>query len=315
MQPARNDEITIASADPLADKEVLALAALAWADADRAASWQEIRRVAKEDPASVALLSASCSGRLVGAAIAHVLPGRAAIVWQPQLLPHEPTHSSPSLPAALLRRLTEILARGNSQFAQALLASGDAAAAEHFGAAGFYRAAELLYLSGESAIFPNEPPRLPFELRPSDALAEPQLCELIDHTYVGTLDCPQIDGLRDTADVLQGYRGVGEYRAGFWQIAFHEGRPVGCLLINLHPDVRHAELVYVGLISEARGNGWGFLLTKQALWQAKQAACDRLVLAVDAANAPATNIYQQAGLTEWDRREIWVCPLGKTASA
>jgi ribosomal protein S18 acetylase RimI-like enzyme len=315
MQPSSSHEITIARANPLIDREVLALAALAWEEAERAMAWQEIRRAASADCTSVVLLAAHRGGHLVGAAVAHVLPGRAAIVWPPQVVPLGQTPLPAELPAALLRRLTENLAGGSTKIVQSLLASGDVAAAQPFAAAGFHRMAELSYLSGEAAIFPEEPPQLPFEMRPADALGQRQLNELIDRTYIGTLDCPQIDGLRDIEDVLSGYRGVGEYRPELWQVAIHEGQPVGCLLVNVHADVRHAELVYVGLVPEVRCRGWGLLLTRQALWLAKHAACDRLVLAVDAANAPATNVYRQAGLTQWDRREIWLCPLGKVANA
>jgi mycothiol synthase len=313
MQP-QNNEIEIELASPHTDKDVLAAAALAWPETDRAASWQEIRQAAAADSASVVLLAARQGPQLVGAALAHVLPGKAAIVWPPQWL-NIPSAQTPTLSAALLRRLTELVARGNARFVQALLPSGDDFAAEPFARAGFRRAAELLYLSGETAAFPDQAPRLPVELRPADEFDERQLCELIDRTYVGTLDCPQIDGLRETTDVVHGYRAVGQYRPELWQLAYHEGRAVGCLLVNVHPDVRHAELVYFGLVPEVRGKGWGLLLTQQALWLAKRAECDRLVLAVDAANAPAIGIYLRAGLTEWDRREIWICPLGEVASA
>ena len=63
--------------------------------------------------------------------------------------------------------------------------------------------------------------------------------------------------MRQTADVIDGYKAVGEFRPDLWLFARHEGQDVGCLLLNLHPDVRHAEIVYVALVPEVRSRGWG----------------------------------------------------------
>ncbi len=314
MEARRDDEIEIALADPLADKEVLALAALAWPEADRAASWQDIRQAALVEPASVALFAARQQQRVIGAALAQIVPGRAAVVWPPQLL-RLPQVSASSAAAPLLRKLIELLAHRGAMFAQALLPCGEASASGLFAAGGFRRVAELLYLCGEADCFPADPPRLPVRMQPAEALDDQQLCNLIDRTYSGTLDCPQLDGLRDTADVIRGYRAVGEYRPNLWQIAFEGDRAVGCLLVNVHPPIRHAELVYMGLVPEVRGRGWGLLLTRQALWLATAAGCQRLVLAVDSANGPAIGAYRAAGLSAWDRREIWILPLAGGVTA
>jgi ribosomal protein S18 acetylase RimI-like enzyme len=42
-----------------------------------------------------------------------------------------------------------------------------------------------------------------------------------------------------------------------------------------------------------------------ALRQAVRAGGERLVLAVDAANAPALDVYQKGGLIEWERRTVF----------
>ena len=63
----------------------------------------------------------------------------------------------------------------------------------------------------------------------------------------------------------------GEFRPELWQIARHEDDDVGCLLVNLHPDVKHAEIVYLAVVPEVRGRGWGLELTRHAQWLARQA--------------------------------------------
>src|SRR5262249_36931749 len=102
---------------------------------------------------------------------------------------------------------------------------------------------------------------------------------------------------------------VGDFRPDLWLFARHNNADVGCLLMNLHPDVRHAEIVYVALAPEVRGQAWGAALTQMALWRAKQAGAERVVLAVDSNNQPAIRVYQSLGFFEFDRREVWIRSL------
>ncbi len=84
----------------------------------------------------------------------------------------------------------------------------------------------------------------------------------------------------------------------------HSQRDIGCLLLADHPESNQWELVYMGLVPEARGRGWGAKIARHAQWEAQRAGRERLVLAVDAANRPAVAMYQQAGLFAWDRRVV-----------
>jgi ribosomal protein S18 acetylase RimI-like enzyme len=98
-------------------------------------------------------------------------------------------------------------------------------------------------------------------------------------------------------------------------LASEAGQDIGCLLVNLHPEVRHAEIIYLALVPEVRGRQLGKLLVRQAQWLARQAGCERLVLAVDAANDPAILMYGATGFVEWDRRSVWVRALPAGASS
>lgn len=312
MESRPSTTVQLELADPLADKEVLALAAQAWPETERAHIWREIRLAAQADPTTVVLLAARRSERLLAAVVANILPGRAAVVWPPQFAGAETSQADIS--RVILRELAEALQARGVQVAQALLGAGDFAQAELLAAGRFWRAADLLFLSAEACSFPTEPPPLPFQLVPFQPADEARLIALIDRTYQGTLDCPQIDGTRATADVVCGHRAVGEFRPHLWQIVRQGDRDVGCVLVNVHSDVAHAELVYLGLVPEARGQCLGRLLTQQAQWLARQEKCERLVLAVDVANTPAIAAYRASGMTEWDRQTIWVLTLGGDAS-
>jgi ribosomal protein S18 acetylase RimI-like enzyme len=133
-----------------------------------------------------------------------------------------------------------------------------------------------------------------------------RLAELIERTYEGTQDCPVLNGVRTTDDVVAGYRAVGEFRPENWLIASDRERDVACLLLADHPAFDQLELVYLGVIPQARGSGLGYVLTRHAQWMARQAGRGKLVLAVDADNAPALRLYAQAGFQSWDRRSVLV---------
>ena len=83
-------------------------------------------------------------------------------------------------------------------------------------------------------------------------------------------------------------------------------RDVGCLLLADHPRHNSMELLYLGLIPAARGRGWGKHLVRRAQGLTRLAGRSRLVLAVDAANAPAVQTYTATGFQAWQRRRLYV---------
>jgi ribosomal protein S18 acetylase RimI-like enzyme len=139
-----------------------------------------------------------------------------------------------------------------------------------------------------------------------------RLGEVIQRTYIETLDCPQLGGVRDMDDVLDGYQATGTFDPKRWLFLRSDSQDVGCLLLAAHPDVPQWELVYLGLVPEARGRGWGLEATRYAQWLARLADQPRVVLAVDALNAPALAMYAAAGFVAWDRRSVFLRTLSQT---
>jgi ribosomal protein S18 acetylase RimI-like enzyme len=300
--------VTIDRCDPVVEKNIRALAAQAWSEPERPAFWQAIAALVRSGQADrVVLLAARRRGEPIAAQLAQAMPGRVAVVWPPQFDAADAQHRE-QVAALLFERLLRELPGCDVHLAQALLPHNDQAAGRLFAAGGFSHAADLLYLAADVKNH-EVPPRLPFEVEAFTPAANGRLARLLERTYVGTLDCPVIDGLRTTPDVIAGYQAVGEFRPELWRIARESARDIGCLLVNFHPDVRHAEIVYIGLVPEVRGRGWGQRLIELALWLARHANCDRVVLAVDAANAPAIRLYEAAGFFEFDRRAVWIRPL------
>jgi ribosomal protein S18 acetylase RimI-like enzyme len=120
--------------------------------------------------------------------------------------------------------------------------------------------------------------------------------------------------VRSVADVLAGYREQGVYRPEHWYLVAEEGYNLGVLLLAEHPSVGNWELVYMGVVPAARGRGLGEIIARFAIEAARRGEAQRLVLAVDAANAPAMAMYRRAGFLEWDRRTVYARVAGADAS-
>jgi len=315
---SESNSITIDRCDPAAERNVLALAARAWPESERAAYWQAIKgNLAAGNSRSIILLAARDAERLLAAQVGQVMAGKAAVVWQSAIEVGDSLQRA-SIARQLFTRMTHELAGEGACLAQSLLAPSDDQGAALFSLGGFQRAAELLYLAadvagtGETSQMPAE---FPFQMQSFSDVDEARLPALIERTYLGTLDCPMLDGLRPTRDVLAGYKSIGQFDPTLWQIVRHGGVDVACLLLNVHPDVQHAEIVYVGLIPEVRGRGWGYLLARWAQSLAHERDCTRIVLAVDANNQPAINMYSRADFFEFDRRVVWIRALSTNDSS
>jgi ribosomal protein S18 acetylase RimI-like enzyme len=256
----------------------------------------------------VLLVAARQGDELVAAQLGQVLAGNVAVIWQPAFLRVD-VGDDAALVKGLFTKILDGAAAGDVRLAQALTAVDDVHAHEQFAVGGFTRTAELIYLSGEVQGARAEEATLPFLLTEYHEGEEGRLARLVERTYEGTLDCPGLDGLRTTQDVLAGYRAVGQFRPELWRFVRWQEADVGCLLLNVHPDVRYAEIVYLALVPEVRGRGWGEALSRKACDLARDAACERVVLAVDAANGPAISMYERAGFFEFERREVWIAKL------
>jgi len=124
-------------------------------------------------------------------------------------------------------------------------------------------------------------------------------------TYEESQDCPQLNGVRNSIDVLEGYREQGVFAPERWFFVQREDHDVGALILTDHPEGGNWELVYMGLVPEARGNGLGRQILDFAMWQAGLGGAERLVLAVDEANQYAREMYERAGFVAWDYRTVY----------
>ena len=249
------------------------------------------------------LFIACRGGHLCGAVWGQRQPGNTAILWPPQILPSEGESTALGLAQIAVRHLD----RAGIAISQVLLPAQDTQATRLLTSVGFVHLADLLYLTCEAERFAANPLNRPtLRFLTYDPSQRDRLMRLIERTYEGTLDCPRLNGIRRMEDVLDGYQATGVFRNENWLIFVDGAQDVGVLLLADHPSAGHWELVYMGLVPEARGRRWGRQITQHAQSLARRAHVERIVLAVDAANEPAVALYRDSGFEAWDRRSVHV---------
>jgi ribosomal protein S18 acetylase RimI-like enzyme len=247
------------------------------------------------------------AGQLTGVAWLQVHAGRAASLHGPVLLRYDE-----AIAAQLVRAALECKAAKRACIVQALLQKSQGLQSEALLRAGFSYLTDLNYLfrNTETAVPSRPAPRLCFESYSPENRG--RLESIIERTYVGSLDCPQVDGVRSMHDVLDGYFATGVFQPQFWQlvsIAGEDGQAsaeVGCLLLADQPTTQQLELVYMGVLPQQRGKGFGQEIVERAIQLAVNAARPRIVLAVDTANHPGLDLYESTGFHAFDERRLYL---------
>lgn len=240
--------------------------------------------------------------RLVGAAWGQIVPGRSAFCWPACLVAGEPEESAIRLQSSV----DQYVDAEHVALVQAVLPIRAVTDAARLVRAGYRHLADLDYLVCVCDLFPRDKPPSELEFAPCTADDAPRLAQLIERTYIGSLDCAELDGMRKMDDVLAGYQQSGKYRSQWWLFVQHAGQDVGCILLTDYPEHDQAELMYMGVVPEHRGKGWGVQITRYAQWLIGQAPRARMVLAVDNVNWPAQGVYTAAGFDHWDRRRVYI---------
>ena len=214
--------------------------------------------------------------------------------------------------ARLLSMLVEQVRADGVVQIQAILDGTESIAEEIVEQAGFTVLAELqqmvLMLPGNPESAPIDAAQLPQDLRWVDArsVTRAKLTQLLAHTFIETLDCPMLNGLRGPEDVLEGFLDghTLESQEHWWILAAGE-KLLGCSFVNPLPGYA-AELVYMGLGVTSRGRGYGRLLLEQGVRSALRLNAESFFAAVDCDNWPAIRLYAQAGFHEHARVQAWI---------
>ena len=273
---------------------------------DDAVLIKQIDEAAANEKSGIALpglLGTWDANGLLGVVWAQLQPGGMATIWPPRVVGHHE-----GLGARLALAAVEVAKAHGARIAQALLSPSDMAEAPWLEGAGLQRAAEI-----QSLVW-NASPSPPLQAIP-DPLPPPWRAERYEHarhrgrmekilerTFVDSLDCPALEGVRHPTDVLEGYLAAGASGSEHWYFIHDGADDAGCLLLSKDAAAHELEVVYMGLTPHWRGRGLGKVLVQLAQTLTCRAGCNRLLTAVDVANAPACAAYDTAGFYCWDRR-------------
>lgn len=147
------------------------------------------------------------------------------------------------------------------------------------------------------------------------------LIRAMDASYVETLDCPELCGLRSTEDILASHKAAGAFDASTWWIARRRNAPpdeapAACAFFSPCPEQRSVELVYLGVAQAWRGKGLGRKLLRLGLaTAAKLHAGWSVACAVDERNGPALALYERAGFRAFARRIALVKAITTSGNA
>ena len=132
-----------------------------------------------------------------------------------------------------------------------------------------------------------------------------EFAKIVEQTYVGSLDVPELNGIRSTHNTIEGYASCVKESHLPWWVVVDSGEPIGCLLLCPHQN-ELVELVYLGLVAQARGKGLGRRILEFVEHWASERGATRVVAAVDQRNTHALHIYKKAGYVEFSRANAWI---------
>jgi ribosomal protein S18 acetylase RimI-like enzyme len=241
---------------------------------------------------------------LVGAMVGVPLRGATGLVWPPWAVDGPQREA---IEDQLVQAVSAWLRQRGAKLAQALLPLDEAFLGDALVRNGFLHVTRLQYLQHDltdPAALDSRAPRLTF--LPYRGETVERFHRTLMRSYEGTLDCPELNGVRSVAEIIDGHKGQGIHDPDRWWLAEEAGQPVGVLLLADVPDLGGWDLSYVGVVPEARGRGVGRALTRLALDEAQAAGVDRVTLAVDMRNEPAWRMYRQLGFEAAEQREVYL---------
>lgn len=271
---------------------------------------EEARSLSVTSTADCGLFAAFEGRTLVGAILIRPLAGRSAYVWPPRI-----ANEQEALADALLDAADDWCWRESIVLAQALPDRSASLDLDRLSRHGYSRAADLEYLCCAARDFPAGPPDDNLEFVPYGQCEPTRFAAVVEATYQGSLDCPEVDGLREIEEVLASYRATSGFDDSRWYLVRHGDLDAGCLILGDDARANHFELIYMGVAPEARGQGLGMRIVRRAQALARAAGRARLVLSVDAANQPARAIYAAAGFFCWNSRPVFLKWFGDNCRA
>ena len=221
-----------------------------------------------------------------------------------------PQNPSDVQPIRELIQLGVVELRGRAiKLAQTIMAVDDHLLAQAFEQAGFYTLATLTYMERSAQKQTSVMTSSEITFESMEHIPEEVMQRVLQETYIGSLDCPKIHGIRSIEDIIKGHRAQGEYDAALWTVAMWGQEPVGVLFLSPSPSAQCMELTYLGITPLTRGKSVGDAFMQRAVEQSATYGLPRIVLAVDADNSHALELYSRWKFHETHQRHTMIQKL------
>jgi len=241
--------------------------------------------------------------RLVGSVLGVISPGKVAMILTSACTPETALCGAVAEGLELLEQKAR---HADLAILQSLIPRDCPDRAQVLSKAGYAFLADMRYLVLEvPRSIPAQPQHPNVVVQDYRAVEEMVFRNTLSRTYEGSLDCPGLNGLRTIEEIMLSHRHTGIHDPRLWLIAKAGDDPVGVVLLTHVPLQSAMEIVYVGVVPEARGCSYGRYLVRLAIENAVRANSTHLMLAVDQRNHYARKIYASFGFEETDRRHAW----------
>ena len=250
-------------------------------------------------------------GRLVGAMAGLSLPGAGGLVWLPGALPSTPHGLCEDL---LVASVCSWLKSRGAKVIRAILSPTDLSRAASLLSNGFAQVTQLLYLRHDLHDIPASTHEIGIGFQPYTPANDGLFRETLLQTYEGTLDCPELNGVRTIEEIVEGHKAQGAFDASRWWLMTKFDRAAGVVLLTRVAEMSAWDISYVGIVPAARGVGVGRAAVTRALQEAQLFGADQLTVAVDARNTPARQLYLQLGFEPTATREVFLRFLARSPS-
>lgn len=226
------------------------------------------------------LLVARNAHGVIGAILAQPLPGASVVVWPPAT-----TIDSPEIADLLVSELLQVTS--TAKIWQTFLAPELIPLSAPLERAGFRLVTRVRQMFAPA----RDGGGSPSPLRP--ARSDLAMFESILHrSHEGSLDCPELQGMRSADEVIAGYRDCAPDLDDWWLVLDGEV-PVGAAIVG------GAELSFLGIAPEHRGRGHGRAAITALLNR-------DLFLIVDERNVPAIHLYESVGFSPVGERAVFL---------
>jgi ribosomal protein S18 acetylase RimI-like enzyme len=260
------------------------------------------------------LLLCRSGNRVLGAMLTMTTAGRTMLLWPPRSTELLTASLGREVHLSLMHKMRWLARRQHVRLVQALLEDADRDLAPLYLANGFTKLTRLVYLQRKLDARPIAAPlpAVDFVSYADDLRLD--FLDVMARSYIGSLDCPEMNGVRLPDEVFESHKAQGEFNPKRWLLAKTAGAWVGCLFLAGLNNLNALEVAYVGVVPEFRSRGLGRELVRQALREGIAASVDFITLAVDARNAPARHVYRQEGFETWDERDAYVWVIERANS-